>query len=149
MMAAAATLPAQAATTGAVAPSSVAAEAGAADSLATATPIKHLVIIFGENISFDHYFATYPTSTNPAGEPRFTALSATTTPNNLVSANLLTNNPNLTNAANGTGAANPYRLDRTQAATSDQERPVPQIHGHGDRGRGWRLRHHRPGDGLL
>jgi phospholipase C len=26
----------------------------------TATPIKHLVIIFQENISFDHYFATYP-----------------------------------------------------------------------------------------
>jgi phospholipase C len=27
---------------------------------ATATPIKHVVIIFGENVSFDHYFATYP-----------------------------------------------------------------------------------------
>ena len=26
----------------------------------TATPIKHVVIIFQENISFDHYFATYP-----------------------------------------------------------------------------------------
>jgi len=26
----------------------------------TATPIKHLVIIFQENVSFDHYFATYP-----------------------------------------------------------------------------------------
>jgi phospholipase C len=26
----------------------------------TATPIKHLVVIFDENISFDHYFATYP-----------------------------------------------------------------------------------------
>jgi len=25
----------------------------------TATPIKHLVIIFQENVSFDHYFATY------------------------------------------------------------------------------------------
>jgi phospholipase C len=24
------------------------------------------VIIFGENISFDHYFATYPTAANPA-----------------------------------------------------------------------------------
>jgi len=30
----------------------------------TTTPIKHLVIIFGENISFDHYFATYPVGSN-------------------------------------------------------------------------------------
>ena len=44
-----------------------------ADALATATPIKHLVIIFGENISFDHYFATYPVAANPPGEPAFTA----------------------------------------------------------------------------
>ena len=34
---------------------------------ATATPIKHLVVIFNENISFDHYFGTYPHATNPAG----------------------------------------------------------------------------------
>ena len=26
----------------------------------TATPIKHLVVIFDENVSFDHYFGTYP-----------------------------------------------------------------------------------------
>jgi phospholipase C len=32
---------------------------------------------------------------------------------------LLTSNPNL-NTANGTGAVNPFRLDRSQAATSDQ-----------------------------
>ena len=38
---------------------------------ATATPIKHLVVIFQENISFDHYFGTYPHATNPAGEPQF------------------------------------------------------------------------------
>ena len=40
-----------------------------AETLATATPIKHLVVIFNENISFDHYFGTYPVATNPAGEP--------------------------------------------------------------------------------
>lgn len=34
----------------------------------TTTPIKHLVVIFQENISFDHYFGTYPYATNPAGE---------------------------------------------------------------------------------
>jgi len=27
---------------------------------ATTTPIQHLVVIFQENVSFDHYFATYP-----------------------------------------------------------------------------------------
>src|SRR5262249_4557579 len=26
----------------------------------TTTPIKHLVVIFQENVSFDHYFGTYP-----------------------------------------------------------------------------------------
>ena len=29
------------------------------DALPTATPIKHLIIIVGENRSFDHLFATY------------------------------------------------------------------------------------------
>src|SRR5215472_15620512 len=32
----------------------------------TTTPIKHLVVIFDENISFDHYFGTYPFAANPA-----------------------------------------------------------------------------------
>ena len=31
----------------------------------TATPVKHLVVIFDENISFDHYFGTYPNALNP------------------------------------------------------------------------------------
>src|SRR5580704_15634659 len=31
----------------------------------TSTPIKHLVVIFGENISFDHYFGSYPYAANP------------------------------------------------------------------------------------
>ena len=86
----------------------------------TATPIKHLVIIFNENRSFDHYFATYPNAGNPPGEIAFKAKPHTPTVNNLVSANLLTNNPNDTNPANGTGAANPFRLDRTQANTRSQ-----------------------------
>ena len=38
----------------------------------TKTPIKHLVVIFQENVSFDHYFATYPVTTKPPGEPAFT-----------------------------------------------------------------------------
>ena len=100
----------------------------AQDKLATATPIKHVVVIYGENISFDHYFGTYPQATNPAGEPAFTA--ATNTPtviNNLISVGssannspLLINNPNLNNTFNAAGAANPFRLDRSQAGTAGQ-----------------------------
>ena len=86
------------------------------------TPIQHVVVIFGENISFDHYFATYPTAANPPGQPRFTAVGGTPTVNNLVTpnapfSNLLTNNPNLSNSGNGTGATNPFRLNRSQAHT--------------------------------
>jgi phospholipase C len=88
------------------------------DALPTATPIKHVVIIFGENESFDHYFGTYPQATNPSGEPVFTAAPNTPTVNGFTPA-LLSNNPNL-NPANGAGAANPFRLDRTQAHTSSQ-----------------------------
>jgi phospholipase C len=86
---------------------------------ATATPIQHLVVIFGENISFDHYFGTYPIAANPPGEPKFKAAPDTPTINGL-SAALLNSNPNL-NPANGTGAANPFRLDRSQAFTNDQD----------------------------
>jgi phospholipase C len=85
----------------------------------TATPIKHLVVIFQENVSFDHYYATYPYATNPAGEPRFTAARGTPRVNNLLGGNLLAHNPNL-NPLNGAGATNPFRLDRSQAATADQ-----------------------------
>jgi phospholipase C len=42
-----------------------------AGSVPTITPIKHLVIIFDENNSFDHYFGTYPHAANPSGEPPF------------------------------------------------------------------------------
>jgi phospholipase C len=83
----------------------------------TATPIKHIVIIFGENQSFDHYFGTYPNALNPDGEPPFHALPGTPGVNGLSNA-LLHNNPNL-NPANGSGAANPFRLDRSQAFTQD------------------------------
>src|SRR6516164_9844293 len=42
----------------------------------TKTPIKHLVIIFNENRSFDHYFATYPNAANPSGSIPFVAAYA-------------------------------------------------------------------------
>jgi phospholipase C len=85
----------------------------------TATPIQHLVVVFQENVSFDHYFGTYPNATNPPGEPAFHAAKGTPTVNGFSPA-LLNNNPNL-NPANGAGATNPFRLDRTQAVTADQD----------------------------
>jgi phospholipase C len=88
--------------------------------LHTATPIQHLVVIFQENVSFDHYFGTYPYAANPPGEPPFWPQSDTPKVNGL-SKELLSNNPNAGNAANGTGAINPFRLSRAQAATADQD----------------------------
>jgi phospholipase C len=88
------------------------------DSIKTATPIKHLVVIYNENISFDHYFATYPNAANPSGEPQFHGWLVPRA-NTLAMAGLLATNPN-TNSANGSGASLPFRLDRTQAASADQ-----------------------------
>ena len=81
---------------------------------ATTTPIQHLVVIFQENISFDHYFGTYPQAANTDGQP-FTAAPNTPTVAGLTPAtnpslpaslqhagNLITTNPN---------SAAPQRLD--------------------------------------
>jgi phospholipase C len=81
--------------------------------------IQHIVVIYQENISFDHYFATYPDALNPPGEARFTALPGTPKVEGL-SGDLLTKNPNFLNDLNGPGKANPFRLRRDQAATADQ-----------------------------
>jgi phospholipase C len=76
---------------------------------ATSTPIKHVVVIFQENVSFDHYFGTYPNAANTDGSP-FHASPRTPSVNGLTG-NLLTNNPN---------GANPSRLTHAQALTCDQ-----------------------------
>ncbi len=90
----------------------------------TTTPIQHVVVIFQENVSFDHYFASYPNATNPPGEPQFFAQPGTPTVNGLTGA-LLTNNPNKNNPAN-VPQINPFLLDRSQASTCDQD------HAYGD-----------------
>jgi len=54
-----------------------------AEEFPTNTPIKYLVVLFQENSSFDHYFATYPVATNPVGEPQFIADPNTPFVNNL------------------------------------------------------------------
>lgn len=85
----------------------------------TATPIKHVVVIFQENVSFDHYFATYPKAANTPGEtqqgagtPAAAFTAAKNTPkdiNTLATAGLLApNNPN---------SAQPARLSPMQAVT--------------------------------
>jgi phospholipase C len=73
------------------------------------TPVKHLVVIFDENISFDHYLGTYPKATNANGSP-FHAKTGTPKINGLTPA-LLTSNPN---------SDNPKRLSPSQALTCDQ-----------------------------
>lgn len=77
----------------------------------TTTPIRHVVVIFQENVSFDHYFATYPAAANPPGEPAFAARRDTPAVNGLRDG-LLESNPN---------SVQPFRLDRAQAATCDQD----------------------------
>jgi phospholipase C len=84
------------------------------DDFPTRTPIKHVVVIFQENVSFDHYFATYPHAKPNLDGTRYFHDPADDTPrvNNLESAGLLTNNPN---------SANPSRIDRSVPNTCDQD----------------------------
>lgn len=85
--------------------------ASAADnSLTTTTPIKHVVVLFDENVSFDHYFGTYPTAANTDGTP-FTAAAGTPAVDTLASSGTLTTNPN---------TYAPSRLTPQQALTCDQ-----------------------------
>src|ERR1700761_10340 len=92
----------------------------------TATPVKHLVIVFDENISFDHYFGTYPVALNAPGEIPFKALPGTPQVNGLTKV-LLEHNPNFLNVAvNQAFATNPFRLGPAQAATADQNHGYTQ-----------------------
>jgi phospholipase C len=84
------------------------------------TPIQHIVVIFQENNSFDHYFGTYPNALYPSGQPAngtypvgesaFTPLPNTPSINGITTA---------VSAVSGSNA--PYRLDRSQAVTCDQD----------------------------
>jgi phospholipase C len=84
----------------------------------TSTPIKHLVVIFDENESFDHYFGTYPYAANTDGS-EFYAKPGTPTVNGLYTSitssgpvgPLLTDNPN---------TYQPQRLTHSEALTCDQ-----------------------------
>jgi len=109
------------------------------------TPVQHLIVIFGENISYDHYYGTYPSvaysAANPANakeidQTNFSATATAPANNNLVaplnpstwaplaSPTLLGANPNSATgsgaAYNGANAVNPFLLWNDQAATADQ-----------------------------
>jgi phospholipase C len=77
-----------------------------------------VVVIFQENVSFDHYFATYPNAANNSpSEPVFTPRPNTPAVNGLLNGGLLTQNLN---------SAQPFRLSRSQAVICDQD------HNYGD-----------------
>ena len=80
--------------------------------IGTTTPIKHIVVIFQENVSFDHYFGTYPHAFNLPGETPFHAKPGTAESNTLLTSGLLTNNPN---------AANPFRIPPSVPVTCDED----------------------------
>jgi phospholipase C len=132
-----------AATIAAVAPAVLAEDNDSdQDHTYTATPIKHLVVIFQENVSYDHYFGTYPMAQNNPGETPFNAKKHTPRNNNLITPldvnnnfqpltgiDLINNNPNNNPNApvapnnsrlNGAGASNPFRLSPAQAVINDQ-----------------------------
>jgi phospholipase C len=104
----------------------------------TQTPIKHLVVIFQENVSFDHYFGTYPTAANTDGST-FTARPGTPAVNGLLpatdssipaalqhSTDLTQTNPN---------SALPKRLDSTPdgaAGSAGGQETCDQDHNYSD-----------------
>jgi len=116
------------------------------------TPIQHVIVIFGENISYDHYFATYPSiaysaaDSADAGEiyqTNFPSNATAPANNNLVAPlnpgtstpvatpTLLTDNPNGPTGSgatyNAANAVNPFLLWNNQAATADQNHsPKPE-----------------------
>jgi phospholipase C len=82
-----------------------------AQTQATKTPIEHVIVLFQENVSFDHYFGTYPRAENLPGEHRFQAAPETPSVDGLTPA-LLEHNPN---------KSNPMRLSPKQAITCDMD----------------------------
>jgi phospholipase C len=91
-----------------------------------------VVVIFQENVSFDHYFGTYPKAANTSGQ-QFTAAKSTGSVNGLANTkgaggvgNLLTNNPNKDSDGN---QVNPRRLD---PANINDVLTCDQDHGYGD-----------------
>jgi len=75
------------------------------------TPIRHLIVIYQENRTFDHYFGTYPTAQNNPGETPFYPAADTPTVNGFSDA-LLNENPN---------GSQPFRYAPSEANTCDPD----------------------------
>ncbi len=90
------------------------AASATADKNGTATPIKHLVVIFQENVSLDHYFGTYPNAANTDGQP-FLAPAGTPAVDGLKPATDTSIPPSLRHStdltANNPNSSLPARLD--------------------------------------
>jgi phospholipase C len=84
----------------------------------TATPIHHLVVIYQENVSFDHYFGTYPHAANVDGQP-FTATAGTPTVDGLTP-ELLTHNPNKAQPGRLGGPGQQVTCDQDHQYTAEQ-----------------------------
>jgi len=95
------------------------------------TPIRHVVEIFQENVSFDHYYGTYPHAANsdgvnfqslphtPAVDGLTPATSSSLPPSLRHSSNLLVSNPNAApSACPATPAASSPATRTTTTATS-------------------------------
>jgi phospholipase C len=127
-------------------PVAVCASASALATASPNTPITNVIVLYQENVSFDHYFGTYPNAQNNAGETPFQAYPGTPTVNGLANnllatssngqtysqytftqsqtqqSTLLQSNPNRA-AGSGTDAGqqiNPGRLSPSQAYTCSQ-----------------------------
>jgi len=86
---------------------------------AAATPIHHLVVLFQENASFDHYFATYPNAANVDGQ-RFTPHPGTPQVDGLTP-ELLLHNPNKSQPVRLGGPAQQVTCDQDHEYTAEQQ----------------------------
>jgi phospholipase C len=84
----------------------------------TATPIKHVVVLFDENESFDHYFGTYPYAANTDGST-FHAKPGTPTVNGLYT-KITSSGPTGPLLTSNANSYNPERLTHSEALTCDQ-----------------------------
>ena len=138
-------------------------QARAASNGSTTTPIKHLVVIFQENVSFDHYFGTYPNATNPARRAQVHGRAGNADRKRLYRRASQEQSQRPEHRSERRRRGQPFRLDRSQAATADQDHdytPEQEAFDHGlmdgfPKYTGTpgppptAANHHRPGDGLL
>ena len=86
----------------------------------TVDPDQALVVIFQENVSFDHYFGTYPQRDQPVGEPAFHASPGTPAVNGLDGA-LLTEQPQPAPTRRGSTARQAVTCDQDHGYTAEQK----------------------------